>query len=71
MDRITTHYVLPFSVVPMPLDALGRGHADECDTVRTSWDVWDAALCTVCNCYTEADAQFVASCLNAVVKEQD
>jgi len=71
MDRIATRYVPPFCVVPMPLDALGRGPADECDTVRTSWDVWDAAWSTVCNCYTEADAQFIAACLNAVAKEQD
>lgn len=46
----------PFIVLLMPLDYQGRGPASEEDTVKTIWQVWDAAWRTVSSHDTEAEA---------------
>lgn len=52
----------PFLVIPMPLDKDGRGPAYENETVKMTWEIWDAVCQTVSIHDTEAEA------LNALVE---
>lgn len=57
----------PFYVIPMPLDKDGRGPADESETVRTEYQVWDAVNRTLATFDNYRAAEDVAVILNKFI----